>query len=146
MCCVFTLMLFLGPRVADVTWWLLEPARWNSTFGSAIWPILGIIFLPWTTLIYVIVAPGGVDLLGWIFLALGVFSDIAMHAGGTYANRDKVPGMSSTESAESMESAAPAPPAESAAPAASEAPAAPAAPAESGDSSEDSADSSADSA
>ena len=95
MCCVFTLLLFLGPRVADITWWLLEPARWNAAFGSAIWPILGIIFLPWTTLIYVIVAPGGVDLLGWIFIALGVFSDIAMHGGGGYFNRDRVPGMGS---------------------------------------------------
>ena len=96
MCCVLTVLLFLGPRLANITWWLLQPARWNATFGSIIWPILGIIFLPWTTLIYVIVAPGGVDLLGWIFIALGVFADIAMHGGGGYFNRERVPGMSTT--------------------------------------------------
>ena len=95
MCCVLTVLLFLGPRVANITWWLIQPVRWNAAFGSIIWPILGIIFLPWTTLIYVIVAPGGVDLLGWIFIALGVFADITMHGGGTYFNRDRVPGMSS---------------------------------------------------
>lgn len=95
MCCVLTVLLFLGPRVANITWWLIAPVRYTSVFGSILWPILGIIFLPWTTLIYVIVAPGGVDLLGWIFIALGVFADITMHGGGTYFNRERVPGMSS---------------------------------------------------
>jgi hypothetical protein len=96
MCCVLTLLLFAGPRLANIAWWLIQPVRWNAAFGSVIWPILGIIFLPWTTLIYVIVAPGGVDLLGWIFIALGVFADIAMHGGGGYFNRERVPGMSTT--------------------------------------------------
>lgn len=98
MCCVLTVLLFLGPRVADITWWLLNPARWNAAFGSIIWPILGIIFLPWTTLIYVAVwnPVAGISLIGWLFVALGVVADIAMHGGGGYFNRDRVPGMSTT--------------------------------------------------
>ena len=96
MCCVFAILLFLGPRVANITWWLIQPARWSLAFGSIIWPILGIIFLPWTTLIYVIVSPGGIDLLGWLFIALGVFADIAAASGSGYFNRDRVPGMSTT--------------------------------------------------
>ena len=99
MCCLFTILIFLGPRVADVTWWLVQPNRWDAAFGSIIWPILGIIFVPWTTLMYVLVSPGGLNLLDWIFLGLALFSDIAMHGGGTYFNRDSVPGMSSAESA-----------------------------------------------
>ena len=99
MCCVFTILLFLGPRVADITWWLLQPTRWNLAFGSVIWPILGIIFVPWTTLMYVIVSPGGLNLLDWIFLALAVFADVSQLAGSGYFNRDRVPGMSSAESA-----------------------------------------------
>ncbi|MFV1858319.1 MAG: hypothetical protein ACC647_03105 [Anaerolineales bacterium] len=97
MCCLFTVLVFLGPRAADITWWLLAPLRWSVAFGSVIWPILGIIFLPWTTLIYVAVYNPifGISLLGWIFVALGVFADIAMHGGGTYFNRDRVPGLSS---------------------------------------------------
>jgi len=95
MCCVFTVLLFLGPRLADITWWLIDPARWKLAFGSVIWPILGIIFVPWTTLMYVIVSPGGLNLLDWILLGLAVFSDIAMHGGGTYANRSRVRGRSS---------------------------------------------------
>jgi hypothetical protein len=103
MCCVFTILLFLGPRVANITWWILSPARWTGevlgAFKGPILPILGIIFLPWTTLIYVLVAPNGILWWEWLFVALGVFSDIAMHGGGTYFNRDRVPGMSSAESA-----------------------------------------------
>ena len=100
MCCVLTLLIFLGPRVGGIAWWLIQPVRWVgntelSAFNSIIWPILGIIFLPWTTLMYVAVSPGGVDLIGWLFIGLGVVADIAMHGGGSYFNRERVPGMSS---------------------------------------------------
>ena len=99
MCCVFTILLFLGPRVGDIAWWLVQPARWSAAFGSIIWPILGIIFLPWTTLMFVAVnnPVSGISLLGWIFIALGVVSDIAAAGGSGYFNRDRVPGMSSAE-------------------------------------------------
>ncbi len=97
MCCLYTVLIFLGPRVGGIAWWLVQPLRWSAAFGSIIWPILGIIFLPWTTLIYVAVYNpiAGISLLGWIFLALGVVADIAMHGGGTYYNRERVPGYSS---------------------------------------------------
>ena len=116
MCCVFTVLLFLGPRVGSITWWLIQPARWDVAFGSIIWPILGIIFVPWTTLMYVAVnnPVTGISLLGWLFIALAVFADVSQLAGSGYFNRDRVPGMSSADSAASMESAAPAAPAESA--------------------------------
>ena len=115
MCCVFTVLIFLGPRVADITWWLIQPARWSTAFGSAIWPILGIIFAPWTTLMFVAVNHPvlGISFLGWLFIALGIFADISMHGGGAYFNRDSVPGMSSSGT---MEAAAPAAPAEPADP------------------------------
>ena len=101
MCCVFTVLIFLGPRVADITWWLIQPGRWDVAFGSIIWPILGIIFVPWTTLMFVAVnnPVSGISFLGWLFIALGVFADVSMHGGGAYFNRDSVPGMSSAESA-----------------------------------------------
>ncbi|MGW8319414.1 MAG: hypothetical protein ACWGPS_09230 [Candidatus Promineifilaceae bacterium] len=93
MCCIFTILLFLGPRFAGIVWWLASPARWVGTLGafnSAIWPILGLIFLPWTTLMFVLVAPGGI--VGWDFLWLGlaILGDVAMYGGGGYGNRDRV--------------------------------------------------------
>jgi hypothetical protein len=62
------------------------------TFSSFIWPLLGLIFLPWTTLIYVMVAPGGLYWFDWIWLALALFFDLASYGGGAYGNRNRIPG------------------------------------------------------
>ncbi len=100
MCCLFTVLVFLGPRFGGILWWLIQPNRWVgeaniSAFDSFIWPLLGIIFLPWTTLMYVAVAPGGVEgLWEWLFLGLAVVIDVGAYAGGGYGNRKSIPGMS----------------------------------------------------
>jgi hypothetical protein len=92
MCCFFTALVFLGPRAGILVWWLINPGRWAATFSNFIWPLLGFIFVPWTTLMYVLVAPGGIVLFDWILLALAVVADIAMWAGGGIGNRDRIPG------------------------------------------------------
>ena len=56
--CLFLLLLLFGPRLVGVLWWLFEPVRWNAAFGTVLLPVLGLIFLPWTTLMYLLVAPG----------------------------------------------------------------------------------------
>ena len=92
MCCLFTTLFLLGPRAAGVVWWIINPVRWELAFDSFIWPILGILFLPWTTLMYVIVAPLGVVGFDWVWIVLGVIFDIGMYVGGGYGNRDRIPG------------------------------------------------------
>lgn len=92
MCCFFTTLVLLGPRAGILVWWLVNPLRWQLTFPSFIWPLLGFLFLPWTTLMYVLVAPAGVFGLDWLWLGLAVVADIGMHAGGAYGNRERVPG------------------------------------------------------
>ena len=52
MCCILTIMTFLGPRVAVLVWWLVSWSYWQSAYETAFWPIIGIIFAPWTTLFY----------------------------------------------------------------------------------------------
>ena len=91
MCCFFTTLVFLGPRAAILIWWLVNPVRWQATFSSFIWPLLGFLFVPWATLMYVLVAPGGVVGFDWIWLGLAVLADISMYAGGGYGNRDRIP-------------------------------------------------------
>jgi len=81
-CCIVAIGALIGPRVAIIAWWLLDPARWALAFSSALLPILGFILLPWTTLVYVWVAPGGIDTLGLIFLVLAVIVDIGAYGGG----------------------------------------------------------------
>jgi hypothetical protein len=65
---------------------------WQAAFNSFIWPLLGFIFVPWTTLMYVLVASGGVVGFDWIWLGLAVLADVGMYAGGGYGNRDRILG------------------------------------------------------
>jgi len=88
MCCLVSSLFLLGPRAAIVVWYLIQPLRWEATFSTFVWPLLGFLFLPWTTLAYVVVAPGGVVGADWILLLLGVLVDIAGYAGG-YGNRGR---------------------------------------------------------
>ena len=91
MCCFFTILVFLGPRIAAPIWWLVQPVRWSAAFNNNIlWPILGIIFVPWTTIMYVLVAPAGVTGLDWLWLGLGLLADVAWWAAGGF--RKRVPG------------------------------------------------------
>ena len=97
MCCAFTILVVLGPRFGGAIWWLVNPARWNRAFidwpiASWFWSLLGIIFLPWTTLMYVIVFPGGVVGWDWLWIGLAVVSDILWYSGA--AARKRVPGYS----------------------------------------------------
>ena len=92
MCCLFTVLILLGPRVANGIWWIADTARWNDAFGSIIWPILGIIFVPWTTLMYVLVLPGGISGFEVLLLMVAIVVDVLSHAGGGYGNRKRFTG------------------------------------------------------
>ena len=41
MCCLVTTLLLLGPRVATLVWWLVNPTRFNLAFNSVILPVPG---------------------------------------------------------------------------------------------------------
>ena len=101
MCCVFLILSFLGPRAGILIWWLADQALWNATFDRFIWPLLGFLFVPWTTLMYVIVAPAGLEGFDWIWLGIAFVADIAMYSGGVY-KRQEVPGYNQYVSRESQ--------------------------------------------
>ena len=90
MCCTLTALLFVGPRLAILVWYLFTPAYVNSAFDSFIWGFLGFLFLPWTTLMYIAIYPGGIIGFDWILLGLGIFADMA-HYFGVYRERERVP-------------------------------------------------------
>jgi len=84
MCCFALVLGFLGPRIAFVWVWLAT-ARVDLAFNGGFWvPLAGMLFLPWTSLVYVFAwAPvGGVSALGWVFVGIGLLLDIA-----TYSSR-----------------------------------------------------------
>ena len=70
--------------------WIFTPWVDRAT-GAFIWPLLGLIFLPITTLLYVILwntGGYGVDGWEWIFVILAVFADLASYGGSRYGWRD----------------------------------------------------------
>lgn len=92
MCCFYTVLLFLGPRLALMVLWLIPYgyAKINLAFSGFLWPLLGWLFLPWTTLMYVFVFPiTGFD---WLWLGLALIIDLGSYGGGAYGNRNRIPG------------------------------------------------------
>lgn len=90
--CLFFLVLLCGPRAGVLFWWLVNPDRWDTAFSSAVWPVLGFVFLPWTTLMFVAVAPfGNVAGFDWVWLALAFVVDISSIASSGYGNRGRIP-------------------------------------------------------
>jgi hypothetical protein len=94
MCCAAALLAILGPRFAIIFWYLYNPARWDRVFDGWVWPALGFLLLPWTTLMYVAVGIGGVDGIDWFWIALAVLADIASYSGSGYGNRNRIPAYS----------------------------------------------------
>ena len=89
MCCVISLLVFIGPRIAAIAWYLTDAARWNAAFSNILWPIAGVLFLPWTTLAWVWMSTGGVSGLDWIIVGLGLLLDIGSFTGGGYSRRNR---------------------------------------------------------
>jgi len=56
---------------------------------------LGFLLAPWTTLMYVVVAPAGIDGFDWFWIGLAVLADLASYAGSAYGGRGRVPGYGS---------------------------------------------------
>jgi hypothetical protein len=51
---------------------------------------LGIVFLPWTTIMYVLVSPGGMNGFDWVWVGLMFAADILSYGGGY--GRKQIPG------------------------------------------------------
>lgn len=90
--CLLALFAGMFPRFALAIFWIARPERMDDTFTSFLWPLLGIIFLPFTTLIYVLLYVPGVGVTGWDWwwIALAVALDIG-HLGATASQRASVP-------------------------------------------------------
>jgi hypothetical protein len=78
---VFLLAIF-APRLALAFVWIFGD-RVELAFDSWVWPLLGLAFLPWTTLAYVFLwSPVvGVDGAEWIIVAIAVAVDVASWMG-----------------------------------------------------------------
>jgi hypothetical protein len=91
MCCIVSLLLLIGPRVAFLATWLFTNRVTLAFQGSLILPLLGVIFLPFTSLFYVLVwqpVVGVQGVLPWALVVLGLIIDLGSYFGG-YTNRGR---------------------------------------------------------
>src|SRR5262245_29694118 len=91
--CLLAVFAGVFPRLAVLFIWLARPAMFEAALGSAFIAILGIIFLPFTTLMYVILwSPAGLQGFDWFWLILAVLIDLGGIGSSAYGNRDRIPG------------------------------------------------------
>ena len=80
-------------RIMLLMIWLARPVMMDATFGSFIIPCLGFMFLPFTTLMYVLLKQGvgTIQGLDWLWLFLAVLLDIASIGAAGASNRNRIP-------------------------------------------------------
>jgi hypothetical protein len=86
--CLLALVGAVAPRLALILMWLFTDML-GRAFDSFILPLLGFLFLPLTTVIYVFVSPGGLGTFDWILLVVGILIDLGSYGGGAYGRREK---------------------------------------------------------
>jgi hypothetical protein len=88
-CCFVIVLGLLGPRVAFLVTWLATNRVAVAFHNGFVVPFLGLLFLPWTVLLYTLAyAPvGGVSGAGWFLVALGVLADVAGYISGPAQRR-----------------------------------------------------------
>ena len=76
------------PRFALFLVWILRPVRVDAAFDTFILPLLGITFLPFATLMYVLLYTPGAGLSGWewFWVAVCAFFDLG-HVGIGYVQQ-----------------------------------------------------------
>jgi hypothetical protein len=100
MCCLGTIFLVFGSRLTILAWWLMDPERFSLAFSNSampglailpawVWALVGGLFLPWTTLAYLLVFPGGIVGNDWIIMGIALAVDLVSHGGG-YSHRSRI--------------------------------------------------------
>jgi len=90
--CLLAFGLAVAPRLFLLLAWFFGE-RWDLVWKDDwFWPLMGIVFAPYTTVMYMLVySPTGIQGWDWMWIALGVLLDI--NKWGQIANNRKgVPG------------------------------------------------------
>ena len=88
MCCLLATLSLFGPRLAFLVYWLIPYGQLKITaaFNGWLVPLLGLIFLPWTTFVYTMVFPVfGFD---WFWLGIAFLADLAAFAASAARRKD----------------------------------------------------------
>jgi hypothetical protein len=88
-CCLILVLALAGPRIVLALLFFLTNYL-NRAFHGLLVPLLGFIFLPWTTLAYTWIINAGhrVDGIYLILLIVAFAFDIGAHGGGYHRSRN----------------------------------------------------------
>ncbi len=80
-------------RIALLGVWIWTPLVNRAFQGNLLLPVLGILFLPLTCLVYVLVYIPDIGVTGWswLWVGLALLFDLASHSAGVYENRRRIP-------------------------------------------------------
>lgn len=88
-CCAIALLALIGPRIMLVFIWLFNRPYFIGLANGILVQLLGLIFLPWTLLLYAFSAnafPGndfaGLSLIGLVITVIGLIVDLGSYGGG----------------------------------------------------------------
>lgn len=86
--CLIALLGLITPRVVMVVLWLFTNYL-SRAFETFIWPLLGFIFLPTTTLAYAVAQNEfrGLRGVGLVIFVLGILIDFGLLGGGAKSRR-----------------------------------------------------------
>ena len=89
--CLFAVLAVLSPRLALLILWLFTPLVQRTFDDAWLWPLLGLLVLPFTTLMYVLVVGplGPTNFWGWMLVLFGLLMDLRGYFDA-YANRERV--------------------------------------------------------
>jgi hypothetical protein len=81
--CFLVLFTLITPRLIMVLLWLFTDYL-SSAFGSFVWPFLGFLFLPTTTMAYAVAQNEFHGVQGWglVVVIVGVIIDLGLLGGG----------------------------------------------------------------
>jgi hypothetical protein len=84
--CLFAIFAGIFPRLGLFIVWILRPKLVDAAFDTWIWPLLGIIFFPLATLLYVILYQlGGLSGWEWFWVGVAALFDVG-HWGYTFGS------------------------------------------------------------
>jgi hypothetical protein len=88
--CLLAMIGFFFPRVALVILWLTGYT--SNAFQTTLWPFLGFLFMPFTTLAYAYAMNTNGSVTGfYLFLVIvGVMMDVGVLGGGGHARRRRM--------------------------------------------------------
>jgi hypothetical protein len=81
MCCWLVIAFAFAPRAALVLMALFTD-RISAAFGGIFVPLVGFFLLPWATLVFTLLAPGGISTVDLVLIIVALAADLGAYGGG----------------------------------------------------------------